>query len=205
LEGIYLIIKYYDTEVKKSPEIVGWKNYKDMGMSVGVVILREYNDLTQPPITNETTSFEDPIKLTNYLNKGGVPVGFNNKSFDQNLLCEFAGGDQDFILKEFDMLENIDQEYGYRYTTNLDDLAATTIGTGKNGDGAHAPELYQKGKIKELTDYCINDVEITADVFEFGLKYGYVLIRPYKNKDMFGNVVVKLPVYWKEIMKNAYK
>jgi len=196
-----MLISIYDTEVKKSPEEVGWKNYDEMGMSVGCVITRDYDFSGDNLIfTTETRlPFYDVEELAQELNKTDLNVGFNNINFDQNLICHFLDNDAEFIIHNFDMMQSIDNETGYRYSTNLDDLAHLTIGRGKSGDGAHAPELYQQGKIEELTEYCFNDTEITADVFDFGLRYGYVNIYPGKNHKAFGDMVWRLNVNWNKM------
>lgn len=50
---------------------------------------------------------------------------------------------------------------GYR----LDDLAWLNLNTGKTGNGALAPELYQKGQWGKLIDYCLQDVNLTRMLF----------------------------------------
>lgn len=62
-------------------------------------------------------------------------------------------------------------------TFGLDALCRNTLGPqyAKSGHGAAAPLLYQAGKFDELLEYNFQDVRITRKLYEFILKYGYVV------------------------------
>lgn len=48
----------------------------------------------------------------------------------------------------------------------LNDLAILYGVARKNGDGAGAIELYNRGRFEELEKYCLQDVEVTKQVYE---------------------------------------
>ncbi len=76
-------------------------------------------------------------------------------------------------IPQLDMLAEIYKSLGYRI--KLDSVAAATIGTKKSGHGLQAVQWWKEGKIKEITDYCMQDVKVTKEVYEFGQTKGYVL------------------------------
>ena len=71
---------------------------------------------------------------------------------------------------------------------SLDRLAEHTLGTKKSADGMQALKWYKEGKIREICEYCRQDVEITKNLFLHGLENGHLL---FKNKA--GNIV-RLPL-----------
>jgi DEAD/DEAH box helicase domain-containing protein len=71
------------------------------------------------------------------------------------------------------MLDKIRQSLGFRI--KLDDVASATIGAKKSAHGLQAVAWWKEGKVQEIIDYCTQDVKVTKEVFEFGLKEGYIL------------------------------
>ena len=193
-------IGVYDIETLKPPPEVGWSNFKDMGMSVGCVLILnvENTDGSFKKYKVDEETYFEPKRLAKRLNTLDLVVGFNNNSFDNNIICEHTAKDQKFLLNSLDILEDLTGETKIKYLTNLDDLAETTIEEGKDCQiSANAPELWSKGERQKVIDQCLKDVEITAKVFVFGLKNGYVLTKPNKG-DLFGQMVLKVPVKWAE-------
>ena len=58
---------------------------------------------------------------------------------------------------------DIYQRLGYRIS--LDHLALVTLGRKKTADGLQALKWWKQGKLKEIVDYCKQDVKITNDLF----------------------------------------
>jgi DEAD/DEAH box helicase domain-containing protein len=75
-------------------------------------------------------------------------------------------------LSSFDILEDIRSKIGRRLALN--DVAFATLGKKKSGHGLMAIDYYKEGKIEELKKYCLDDVMITKELFDFGVKYGEV-------------------------------
>ena len=204
-------IAFFDTEVKKNPHNVGWDNYKALGVSVGCILEKEFKN-NEVVDTKEYTFVDLPCKLVEKLNTFDLVVGFNNDTFDNNLLCEFSGGDQEFLINSFDIMKYLDNTTGLKHCTSLESIAGYTINESKTEgmDGSKAPELWQKYEqnnnekaLKKLKGYCMDDCKLTAKIFIFGIKYGYVLIRPNINEELFGNLVLKIPVSWKNKIKEV--
>ena len=92
-------------------------------------------------------------------------------------------------LSTFDILEDLFRRLGFRL--GLDHLATETLNQKKSGDGLQALEWFKKGEMEKLTDYCRHDVEITRDLFEYGLKNGHLIYRTKQDDQR-----VRLRVDW---------
>lgn len=75
-------------------------------------------------------------------------------------------------LPTVDLLMEIEKKLGFR--VKLDDVAHATLGVGKSGHGLMAVEYWKKGEIDKLKDYCLQDVRITRDVYEYAMLNGHV-------------------------------
>ncbi len=121
--------------------------------------------------TNTYESFEEHElpKLWPRLEQADRLIGYNSKGFDCPVMNNYYSGD---FLKfpNLDILEEIHKTLGFRL--KLDDVAAATVGVRKSGHGLQAVEWWKQGEIQKIKDYCLQDVKITKDVYEYGLKYG---------------------------------
>lgn len=107
------------------------------------------------------------------LKETGVIIGFSIYNFDLPLISKLYNYDfsKHVIL---DILQEIEQKRGHRI--GLNELAQANIGTGKNGNGLEAIELYKNGEVEKLKKYCLNDVKITKDLYELILQQGHLII-----------------------------
>jgi len=99
-------------------------------------------------------------------------IGYNSIGFDIPVLNRYYAGDL-MQIPQLDMLAKIHQSLGYRI--KLDDVAGATIGTNKSAHGLLAVQWWKEGKVREVIDYCRQDVKVTKEVYEFGKEKGYVL------------------------------
>lgn len=97
-------------------------------------------------------------------------IGFNIDYFDLPALQPNVKANLKKIYT-IDILTEIKKELGFRIS--LDSIAQATLGIGKSGDGLKAIKYYKEGRIDELARYCLDDVKITKEIYEFGLKNGY--------------------------------
>jgi len=67
-------------------------------------------------------------------------------------------------------------------------MAHANIGTGKTGHGLEAIDMYREGRIDELKSYCLNDVKITKDLYEHGIKNGKLIIPSKYSAPAFINI-----------------
>lgn len=69
-----------------------------------------------------------------------------------------------YPFEVFDLMLACQRRLGHR--VHLDEAARNILGEGKSGDGAAAPMLYRAGRHRELVDYCLKDVELTARIWD---------------------------------------
>ncbi|HCC23108.1 TPA: hypothetical protein DF272_02925 [Candidatus Falkowbacteria bacterium] len=113
-------------------------------------------------------------KLWPILEHADVLIGFNSNSFDIPILNKYYQGDLTKI-RSLDILEEIHKVLGRR--TSLNSLAEGTLQAQKSGDGLMAVEWWKKGEIEKLKKYCLDDVRVTKDIYEFALNHGYLLYK----------------------------
>lgn len=99
-------------------------------------------------------------------------IGYNTVGFDLPVMNRYYAGDL-LKLGQCDMLAEIYKNLGFRI--KLDDVAAATIGTKKSAHGLLAVQWWKEGKVQEVIDYCMQDVKVTKEVFEFGVANGFIL------------------------------
>lgn len=159
-----------DLETQRTFDDVGGRNYEDL--LVSVVGLYRY-DTGQYECYLE----EDLHRLENLLIDCELTIGFNHRKFDFPVLQRYFKVDTS-QLPMLDIMETITDTIGHR--VSLESVAQATLGVGKTGHGLDAIEYFQKGQWDKLKKYCLNDVKITKEVYEFGLKHGHVF---YMSRD----------------------
>ena len=80
-------------------------------------------------------------------------------------------------MKSLDLLKEIKNSLGHRI--KLDTIAEATLGKNKSGHGLEAVTWWKQGKYDEVKKYCLDDVKITKEIYEYALKNGLL-----KYKDM---------------------
>ena len=111
---------------------------------------------------------KDLPSLWGYFEQADRLIGYNNKKFDLPVLNNYYAGDLS-RLPTLDILEVIEKSLGFRL--KLDDVAVSTLGYGKSGSGLQAVEFFRQGKIEELKAYCLQDVKVTKEIYEYGLMH----------------------------------
>ncbi|MBI3557502.1 MAG: ribonuclease H-like domain-containing protein [Deltaproteobacteria bacterium] len=159
----YLVV---DTETQKiAQDVGGWDHVDKLGISVACA----YDSKT-----GEMLSFrENELEKLHKLCKERLVVGYNIMGFDLKVLSAY--GFDSKRLDVFDIMLDVQQNSGWRYV-KLDNIAKATLGTEKSADGLQAVEWYKQGQIDKIIEYCIKDVEITRDVFVYGMKNGNIKI-----------------------------
>ena len=116
--------------------------------------------------------FERDFKaLFQLLEKADVVIGFNNENFDMPALVPYYSGDMSRI-PTLDVMNRIKDSVGHRI--GLDAVAQATLGIGKSGDGLDAIKYYKNGDFEALKKYCLQDVAVTRDVYDYGLTKGQI-------------------------------
>jgi DEAD/DEAH box helicase domain-containing protein len=116
--------------------------------------------------------FENDLpKLWQVLEHCDRLIGYNIKGFDIPVMNAHYAGDLT-QLPQLDLMEEIAKTTGFRL--KLDDVAQSTLGVGKSGSGLDAVKYYQEGRLDLLKEYCLQDVKVTKQVYEFGRMHGHV-------------------------------
>ena len=111
-------------------------------------------------------------------------IGFNSDSFDIPLLNRYYPGDLSHI-HSLDILSEVQKVLGRR--VRLQSLAEATLGKSKSGDGMKAGEWWRAGEKDRVREYCIEDVRLTRELYDYALKHGVL-----KYKDLRDTRDVKL-------------
>ena len=121
--------------------------------------------------TGEYSSYfrEDLPKLWPLLERADMLIGFNSDVFDIPLLNRYYPGSLSHI-RSLDLLAEVQKVLGRRI--RLQSLAEATLGRGKKGDGLKAGEWWKEGKKNKVAEYCIEDVRLTRELYDYALTNG---------------------------------
>ncbi len=142
------------------------KNPEDLEMSV--VGVYSYPADTYEAYTKET--LDDLWELMRGID---TLIGFNSNHFDIPILNKYTPLDLKKEYTSIDLLESVRQSLGRRI--RLDWIAEGTLGTKKSGDGMQAVEWWRQGEVEKVKKYCLDDVKITKEIFDYALKHHEVL------------------------------
>ena len=172
-----------DLETKKSfAEVGGEKNIRDLGISVAGVY--SYNK-------DAFFAFEEHelAKLQEMINESDHVIGFNIIHFDLPVLEPYADKQSLARLAVTDLFVHAVNFLGHR--VGLGALAEATLGESKSGHGLEALEWFRQGRVEEVKKYCLDDVRLTRDLFEYGKKHGHVMFTSFVD-----NKIHSIPVAW---------
>ena len=171
-----------DLETKKSFREV--KDNKDLGVSM----LGLYNYADQKQYSFEEGELSNAFPL---LEGASVVIGFNIISFDLPVLQAYYPG-KVTNFKTFDILDYVKETIGKRLSLN--DLVSATLGKKKSGHGLLAIEYFREGKIDQLRSYCMDDVMLTKELFDYGAAHNEIIYLNERGK-------VSIPVKnWKKYL-----
>lgn len=110
---------------------------------------------------------EEFSRLWPILERADLLIGFNSEHFDLPLLNKYYQGDLGRI-KHIDLLKEIKDVFGRRM--KLDQIAEGTLGIRKSGHGLEATRWWKNGEHEKVRSYCLDDVKITKDIYDFALQ-----------------------------------
>ena len=178
-QGPHVVV--FDLETQHSAaEVGGWNKAHLMGLSVGVVWDSHEQSCT-------TYLEKDIDRLLEHLQAADLIVGFNILGFDYSVLRGYSPFDFR-RLNTLDILREVHQQL--RYRVSLDALGRATLNAPKSADGLDALRWFKQGRLDLIADYCQKDVELTRDLFYFGLRENYLLF-DRKNEGR-----MRIPVAW---------
>lgn len=119
--------------------------------------------------TNEYRAFvrEEFAELWQILERTDLLIGYNSDHFDIPILNKYYAGDLTKI-KSLDLLKEIKSVLGRRL--RLDSVAQGTLGRGKIGHGNDAVTWWAEGKYEKVKEYCLDDVKLTKEVYDYARK-----------------------------------
>ena len=159
----------FDIETQNTFQDVGSNDATDLDISV--VCIHDSK-------TNEYSAYmyDELDKLWPILEQADMLIGYNSDHFDIPLLNKYYQGDLTSI-KSLDILKEIKESLGKRI--KLDTVAEATLGINKSGNGLDAVKWWNSGEIEKIKKYCLDDVRITKEVYEYALKNNLL---KYKDK-----------------------
>ena len=185
----------FDIETKNTFQDAGSNDPVDLDISV--VCIHDSGDAEKGIApTGDDDGFSsfleaDFPKLWPLIEQADMLISFNGDHFDIPLLNKYYPGDLSKI-KSLDLMVEVKNSLGRRI--KLDTLAEATLGKKKTGHGLDAIVWWRKGEIDKIIKYCIEDVRITKELYEYAQKNGHL-----KYKDIVTNTVkdIKLnPANW---------
>lgn len=127
-----------------------------------------------------TSYFKEELpKLWPIIERADMLVGFNSDSFDIPLLNRYYPGDISHI-RSLDLLSEVQKVLGRRI--RLQALAEATLGKGKKGDGLKSGEWWREGKKAQVAEYCIEDVRLTRELYDYALAHGLLKYKDLREK-----------------------
>ncbi len=175
-----------DLETKHS-----FKEYDDpKKLGISVVGIFDYKDKKLKAFFEKELSQLFPI-----LENASKIIGFNINSFDLPVLQAYYPG-RVTQFNTFDILDDIRLILGRRLALN--DVASATLNKKKSGHGLAAIDLFNEGELEKLKRYCLDDVLITQELFDFGVREKEIFYFDAHRK-------VPLKVSWGKYLENIDK
>lgn len=130
--------------------------------------------------TGEFSSYsqEELPKLWPIIEKADTLIGYNSDSFDIPLLNKYYPGDLARI-RSIDLMIEVQKVLGRRL--RLQALAEATLKVGKSGNGLESVRWWQEGLYDKVREYCIQDVKITRDLYDYALANGALKYKDLKD------------------------
>lgn len=119
--------------------------------------------------TYDSYDVDELTRLWPIIERADMLIGFNSDHFDIPLLNKYYPGDL-MHIKSLDLLVEVKNSLGRRI--RLDSIAEGTLGTNKSGHGLQAIEWWKQGEIDKIRKYCLDDVRITKEVYDYALRNG---------------------------------
>ena len=172
-----------DLETQKSFKEVGKARLDKLKISVAGVF--DYR-------TEEFLIYEEKelMKLEKRLQEVDLLIGFNIRRFDLPVLAPYLFMPTE-NLPVLDLLEDIEKARGHR--ASLDSIAQPTLKQHKSGSGSDALTLFKENRMEELKRYCLDDVRITKEIYEYGCREGKIFFTSTWDYKTY-----EIPVGWKE-------
>ena len=170
----------WDLETKKLFREIADNNPANLGVSIISLYSRSLDEnLNETEGKIQSFWEKDFSKMWEFFSNADRMIGFNTVKFDVPALQPHAPF-QLLKLNHFDIMLKVKELLNKRIP--LDSFAKETLGREKSDIGTNAVYYWQSGtkqNLEKLKRYCEDDVLLTRDLYDFGLKNGYL---KYKDK-----------------------
>lgn len=178
-----------DIETQRSFKEVGKANLEKLKISVCGVY--DYQ-------TDKAYAYEEKelMEFDKRLANVDLVIGFNIIRFDFPVLQPYLFRPVESI-PVLDLLDDVEKARGHR--ASLDSIAGPTLKQHKTGSGADALILFKEKKWDELKKYCLEDVRLTKEIYEYGCREGKVLFTSSWDYKTY-----EIPVNWKKTTEEIF-
>lgn len=177
-------ILVFDVETQHSFKEIGRANLGKLRISV----LGCYDYLNSDYRVYEE---KDLMAFERRLRNADLLIGFNIRRFDLPVLQPYL-----FLnvkdLPILDLLDDVEAVRGHRAT--LESLTIPTLKQHKSGSGRDAITLFKEGRLADLKQYCLDDVRLTKEIYEYGCREGRIYFTSSWDYKTY-----EIPVRWKEV------
>jgi DEAD/DEAH box helicase domain-containing protein len=121
---------------------------------------------------------EEFERLWDFLENTDQIITYNGDHFDIPILNKYfkRDGRGDLTtLRSLDLMKEIKMASG-RWP-KLDQIAEGTLKVNKSGKGGEAVEWWKQGEVEKIRKYCLDDVRITKEIYEYALQNKKVLFK----------------------------
>ena len=161
----------FDLETQKFFDEIEGFDPADLGVSILSLYTRTLDKDFKEIKGKMISFFEDEVsKAWEYFKNADRIIGFNSKRFDVPALKPYLPIELT-KLPHLDILEHIREVNGKRVSLNA--IVKETLGDNKADDPANAIIYWQKhdeASLAKLKFYCEEDVRLTKEVYDYGLK-----------------------------------
>ena len=130
-------------------------------LDISIVCIHDSLDDTYKSFTEANMKDLWPI-----LEHSDMIITWNGDHFDIPLLNKYYTGDLKKI-KSLDLMKEVVNVLGRRL--KLDTVAQASLGKAKSGNGLEAIEWWLAGEVDKIIKYCIDDVKLTKEVYEYAM------------------------------------
>ena len=164
-----------DLETKKTFDEVGGQENRHL---LGVTVVGVYSYQRDEYRAFREEEFGDLLEL---FKNTKLVIGFNSISFDFTVLQPYFKEFDLSTIPHLDILKEVYDILGFRL--KLESLAQSTLGYGKSGSGLDAIKYHRNNEWDKLIKYCLDDVKVTKELYEYGLNHGHLWYLKFGQKE----------------------
>ena len=172
-----------DLETQREFSEVEGRKHELLGVSV-VGIYRYGADRYEAYLESELAN------LAPLLQQAELVIGFNIKRFDLPVLSPYLSFPISTI-SVLDILDEVVKHLGHR--VSLESVGQATLGRGKTASGLDALRWFKEGRFDLIKQYCLEDVKLTKEVYDYGKQHGKLFA-----SNRYGPDKLEIPVFWPE-------